>query len=155
MRIPDENKKKNGPEAILEKVIAQYLKNLQESLCESESQLVVSDYLRPHGLYSPWNLLASPWIPEYQSGQPFPSPGDLPNTGIKSRSPALQVDSLPSQQPGKFTAGPWQMPESEHVESEPVSPESPTLAGGFLPLSHLGSKPQNPLLAKTQSRKKK
>ena len=25
---------------------------------------------------------------------PFPSPGDLPNPGINSRSPALQVDSL-------------------------------------------------------------
>ena len=26
----------------------------------------------------------------------FPSPGDLPNPGIKPRSPALQADSLPS-----------------------------------------------------------
>ena len=33
--------------------------------------------------------------PEYWSGQPFPSPGDLPNPGIEPRSPALQVDSLP------------------------------------------------------------
>ena len=32
--------------------------------------------------------------PEYWSGQPFPSPGDLPNPGIEPRSPALQVDSL-------------------------------------------------------------
>ena len=31
------------------------------------------------------------------SGQPFPSPGDLPNPGIKPRSPALQVDSLLSK----------------------------------------------------------
>ena len=31
---------------------------------------------------------------EYWSGLPFPSPGDLPNLGIKPRSPALQVDSL-------------------------------------------------------------
>ena len=31
---------------------------------------------------------------EYWSGLPFPSPGDLPNPGIKPRSPALQVDSL-------------------------------------------------------------
>ena len=30
------------------------------------------------------------------SGLPFPSPGDLPNPGIKPRSPALQMDSLPS-----------------------------------------------------------
>ena len=26
----------------------------------------------------------------------FPSPGDLPNPGIKLRSPALQADSLPA-----------------------------------------------------------
>jgi len=34
---------------------------------------------------------------EYQSGLPFPSPGDLPNPGIEPRSPALQADSLPSE----------------------------------------------------------
>ena len=28
--------------------------------------------------------------PEYWSGLPLPSPGDLPNPGIKTRSPALQ-----------------------------------------------------------------
>ena len=32
---------------------------------------------------------------------PFPSPGDLPNPGIEPRSPALQVDSLPAEPPGK------------------------------------------------------
>ena len=31
---------------------------------------------------------------EYWSGLPFPSSGDLPNPGIKPRSPALQTDSL-------------------------------------------------------------
>ena len=31
---------------------------------------------------------------EYWSGLPFPSPGDLPNSGIKPRSLALQVNSL-------------------------------------------------------------
>ena len=30
---------------------------------------------------------------EYWSGLPFPSPGDLPNPGIKSRSPAWQTDA--------------------------------------------------------------
>ena len=34
---------------------------------------------------------------EYQSGQPFPSPGDLPNPRIKPGSSALQADSLLSQ----------------------------------------------------------
>ena len=33
---------------------------------------------------------------EYWSGLPFPSPGDLPDPGIKPRSPALHADSLPS-----------------------------------------------------------
>ena len=39
--------------------------------------------------------------PEYWSGQPFPSPGDLPNPGIKPRSSALQADSLLAEPPGK------------------------------------------------------
>ena len=32
---------------------------------------------------------------------PCPPPGDLPNPGIEPRSPALQVDSLPAEPPGK------------------------------------------------------
>ena len=54
-------------------------------------------------------LFATPWTiqsmafsrPEYWSGQPFPSPGDLPNPGIKPTSPALWVDSLPAEPQGK------------------------------------------------------
>ena len=38
---------------------------------------------------------------QYWSGQPFPSPGDRPNPGIKPRSPTWQVDSLPAEPPGK------------------------------------------------------
>ena len=38
---------------------------------------------------------------EHCTGLPFPLPGDLPNLGIKPRSPKLQVDSLPSELPGK------------------------------------------------------
>ena len=38
---------------------------------------------------------------EYWSGLPFPSPGALPNPGIKPRFPALQADTLPSELPGK------------------------------------------------------
>ena len=38
---------------------------------------------------------------DYWSGQPFPSPGDLPDPGIEPVSPALQADCLPSEQPGK------------------------------------------------------
>ena len=33
---------------------------------------------------------------------PLPSPADLPDPGIKPRSPALQADALPSKPPGKL-----------------------------------------------------
>ena len=39
--------------------------------------------------------------PEYWSGLPFPSPGDLPDPGVKPGSPALKADSLPIEPPGK------------------------------------------------------
>ena len=35
--------------------------------------------------------------PEYWSGQPFPSPGDLPSPGIEPRFPALHADSLTAE----------------------------------------------------------
>ena len=59
-------------------------------------------------------LFATPWTVAYQAprsmgfsrqeywnGLPFPSPGDLPNPGIKPGSPALQTDALPSEPLGK------------------------------------------------------
>ena len=49
---------------------------------------------------------------EHWSRLPFPSPRDLPNLGIKPRSPTLQAYSLPTELPGK--------------------PSSPALARGFL-----------------------
>ena len=39
----------------------------------------------------------------YLNGLPFPSPGDLPDPGMEPRSPALKVDSLPSEPLGKLT----------------------------------------------------
>ena len=58
-------------------------------------------------------LFATPWTVAYQappsmgfsrqeywSGLPFPSPGDLPDPGLKPGSPALHVDALPSEPPG-------------------------------------------------------
>ena len=59
-------------------------------------------------------LFATPWTvarqappsmelfrQEYWSGAPFPSPGHLPNPGIKPGSPTLQADTLPSEPPWK------------------------------------------------------
>ena len=57
----------------------------------------MSDSLQPHGLCSPRNSPGQ----NTGVGSPFPSPGDLPNPGIEHRSPALQVDSLPAEPPGK------------------------------------------------------
>ena len=53
-------------------------------------------------------LFATPWTmqfmefsrPEYWSGLPFPSPGDLPNPRIEPRYPELLEDSLPAEPPG-------------------------------------------------------
>ena len=39
---------------------------------------------------------------EYWSGYPFLSPGDLTYPGVEPASPALQMDSLPSESPGKW-----------------------------------------------------
>ena len=63
---------------------------------------------------SKWSSLSCVWLfetstiqsmefsrPEYWSGQPSPSPGDLPNPGIRPRSPVLWVDSLPAKPQGK------------------------------------------------------
>ena len=62
--------------------------------CESESCSVVSDFLQPHGLYSPGILQARKleWVA-------FPSPGDLPNPRIKlshKGSPILQFENISS-----------------------------------------------------------
>ena len=59
-------------------------------------------------------LFATPWTVAYQappsmglsrqeywSGLPFPSPGALPDLGIEPGSPALRVDTLTSEPPGK------------------------------------------------------
>ena len=50
---------------------------------------------------TPWTIQSMEFSrPEYWSGYSFPSPGDLSNPGIKPRSPALQVDSLPAEPQG-------------------------------------------------------
>ena len=64
---------------------------------ESESEIascsVVSNSLRPHGLYSPWN---SPGQNTEGVAFPFSRGSSLP------RSPALQADSLPTELSGNL-----------------------------------------------------
>ena len=67
------------------------------------SHSVVYDSLRlnvaPARLLCPWRFSRQ----EYWSGLSYPPPGDLPNPGLELGSPALQVDSLPAELPGKAT----------------------------------------------------
>ena len=71
-------------------------------------------------------LFATPWTiqsmefsrPEYWSGQLFPSPGDLPNPGVKPRSPTLQADSLPAEPQGKPFLNTWGQPDSIALKHE-------------------------------------
>ena len=61
---------------------------------------------------TPWTV--AHWAPppmgfsrqEYWSGLPFSSPGDLPDSGIERKSPALQTDTLPSGPPTKVAKNP-------------------------------------------------
>ena len=77
-----------------------------------EIKLRCCDSKPPVKLLSRVQLFATPWTvahqappsmefsrQEYWSGLPFPSPGDLPDPGIKPRSLELQADALPSELP--------------------------------------------------------
>ena len=67
---------------------------------ENESHSVMSNSLRPHELYIQSMEFSRL---EYWNGQPFISPDNLPNPGIKPRCPTLHADSLPAEPPGKST----------------------------------------------------
>ena len=73
-------------------------------------------------------LFATPWTvayqspqsmefsrQKYQSGLPFPSPGNLHDPGIEPQYPTLWADALPSEPPGK---------PSEHEVSKNIGSES-------------------------------
>ena len=91
---------------------------------------------------------------EYWSGLPFPPPGDLPDPGLESVSPALQADSLPTGPSRKLAALMVRcnvMVSKQHIMlscklstdsifslSGPSRPGVPTLTGTAPPeLSHL------------------
>ena len=83
-------------------------------------------------------LFATPWTLAYQappsmgfsrqecwSGLPFPSPGDLPDPGIKPRSPTLQADSLPSEPRGKLQRIHLPMQEVREMQISSLGQEDP------------------------------
>ena len=80
---------------------------------------------------TPWNIQSVEFSrPAYWSGEPFPSPGDLPNPGIEPRSPALQVDSLPAEPNGKPSCVISRLKSQKSFSKKPcifLDPQFPTL----------------------------
>ena len=95
--------------------------------CEGESRSVVSDSLRPHGLWNPlgqntgvgslsllqgifptrgsnpgFPRLSHKGSPRILKWLPVSSLADLPDPGIEPGSPILQEDSLPTELSGKL-----------------------------------------------------
>ena len=67
------------------------------------SRSVVSDSLQPPGPVAHQASLSMEFSrQESWSGWPFPTPGDLPNPGTEPVSPALQANSLLTEQSGKL-----------------------------------------------------
>ena len=78
-----------------------YLYNCTNLCCCCVSCSVVSDYETLWIVAHQAPLFMGFPRQEYWSGLPFPSPGDLPNPGIKPGSPVSQADSLPPEKPGR------------------------------------------------------
>ena len=71
------------------------------SVCVCVSHSVVSDSATPWTVARQAHLSIEYSRQECWSVLPLPSPGDLLDSGLKPRSPALQTDSLPSEPPRK------------------------------------------------------
>ena len=78
----------------------------------------LSNSLRPHGLSMEFSRQ------EYWSGLPCPPLGDLPNSGMEPKSPALQADSLPSEPPEEPRKSmPRYILQSKHIFMEKLAHE--------------------------------
>ena len=88
---------------------------------------------------TPWTVARQAPLPvgfsrqEYWSGLPCPPPGDLPNPGIKARSPTLWVDYLPSEHQRSWRILEWVAYLFSRGSSWPRSGTGVScIAGGFL-----------------------
>ena len=83
---------------VLSSISLIYMSVLMPLLCVHVcvSHAVMSDFLRPHGRYGAHQAALSMGFfrQGYWIGLPFPSPGDLPDPGIKPGSPTLHADSF-------------------------------------------------------------
>ena len=102
------------------------------------SRSVTSDSLWHHSLGPARDLCPRGFFrEEYWSGLPCPPPGDLPNPGIETVSPALQADSLLAELPGKLS----NQNASSHSHSLARGKQNihpPSMKGlSFIPYSHM------------------
>ena len=104
----------------------------ESSQCESLTHVQLCATPRALAHQAPLSMGSS--RKEHWSGFPFPSPGDLPTSGIEPGSPALQADSLPSEPPGKplgVLKGPVGRPRSPTTSAgSPSRPARPRLGPG-------------------------
>ena len=111
--------------------------------CAVLSHSVVSNSLRPHELW-PTRLLCPCGFSrqEYWSELPCPPAGHLPNPEIEPRSPALQVDSLLSEPPGKPQNTVWVVyPSPGDCPNPGIEPGTPALQADSLPAELSGKLP--------------
>ena len=108
----------------------------------------IADYQWTSEVAQSCPTLAAPWTgacqaptsmkfsrQEYWSGLPFPSPADLPNPGMKPRSPALQADALPSE-PLVIFLGEEQRDSAIHTRVS-ILPEPPSHPGCHITLNRV------------------
>ena len=77
-----------------------YNNHSRNNSIQNECNCLSLDTMKVKVKVSRVQLFGTPWTiqfmevsrPEYWSGQPFPSPGDLPNPGIEPRSSTLQAE---------------------------------------------------------------
>ena len=102
--------------------------NNQKQLSESESCSVMSNYLQPHGLYRILQAKILEWIA-------FPFSRGSSQLRDQTRSPALQVDSLPAEPQGKpKNTGVCSHSLLQQIFSGPgIKPGSPALQVNSLP----------------------
>ena len=75
----------------------------------------------------------------------IPFSGDIPNSGIEPRSPALQADSLPAEPPGKPKILEWvAYPFSSRSSRPGIKLGSPALQEDSLPAELPGKPLDNP-----------
>ena len=97
---------------------------------------------------TPWTIQAMEFSrPEYWSGWPFPSPGDLPNVGMEPRfsNPGLphcgQFTSWATRETQEYWSG-YSIPSPKYLDPG-IQPGSPALQADSLP-TELSSQPNSP-----------